>query len=313
MDDITASQDTVYAVAASADFAQGGACFVARTSGLYRSFDGGISWQFAYAELQLQADLVTSAVALSPDFPRDRTVFAGGSGGVLRSYDAGQSWHVSLLPSPPCVVSCLVFSPNYTLDGIVFAGALADGVYRSADRGQSWARWNFGLFDLRVLALTISTDFATDEALYAGTESGIYLSQNGGRSWRAVAFHDDLAPVLSLGFVHSHMLLAGTESHGLWRSADQGRTWQRCADEWMTESVNALIVSPAQDTRPPVLALASEGCFISEDGDTRWAAQGFADRPEAELTACAAPSGLMRGAAALVGLADGRAFWTSLL
>lgn len=221
MNDVTASQDTVYAVAASADFAQGGACFVARTSGLYCSFDSGVSWRSAYATLRPHANLVTSAVALSPDYPRDRTLFAGGSGGVLRSYDAGQSWHISTLPAPSCMVSCLVFSPGYALDGVVFAGTVADGVYRSADRGQNWARWNFGLFDLHVLALTLSVDFTTDETLYVGTETGVYLSRNGGRSWRVTAFPDDLAPILSLGAAYKGMLFAGTESNGLWRSVDR--------------------------------------------------------------------------------------------
>ena len=68
-------------------------------------------------------------------------------------------------------------------------------MYRSADRGQNWARWNFGLFDLRVLALAVSPDFSHDETVFAGTETGIYVSKSGGRSWRPLPFPDEAAPV----------------------------------------------------------------------------------------------------------------------
>ena len=151
--DETAIEDTVFALAASPDFAADRTVYAARATGLYRSTDGGASWQPAYGSLSLQSDLVTSAVAVSPDFVRDRTVFAGCSGGIVCSYDAGQTWHVITLPTPPSIVSCLAFSPTYADDGIAFLGTMEDGVYRSADRGQNWARWNFGLFDLACAGL----------------------------------------------------------------------------------------------------------------------------------------------------------------
>ena len=75
--DETAIEDTVFALAASPDFAADRTVYAARATGLYRSTDGGASWQPAYGSLSLQSDLVTSAVAVSPDFVRDRTVFAG--------------------------------------------------------------------------------------------------------------------------------------------------------------------------------------------------------------------------------------------
>ena len=39
------TQDLVYALAASPNFDQDGVCFAARRSGLYRSEDGGRTWQ----------------------------------------------------------------------------------------------------------------------------------------------------------------------------------------------------------------------------------------------------------------------------
>ena len=93
-------QDIVYALATSPDFTQG-VCFAARISGLYRSDDGGASWNFAFDSLELSEQLPATAVALSPDFENDHTVFAGAPGGVLHSVDEGKTWYVAMLPSPP--------------------------------------------------------------------------------------------------------------------------------------------------------------------------------------------------------------------
>jgi hypothetical protein len=58
--DETAIEDTVFALAASPDFAEDRTIYAARATGLYRSTDGGASWQPAYASLSMQSDLVTS-------------------------------------------------------------------------------------------------------------------------------------------------------------------------------------------------------------------------------------------------------------
>ena len=92
-------QDYVYALAPSPNFEQDALCFVGRQSGLYRSNDGGLSWDFAYDSLKLHEPLTTTSVVFSPDFMSDQSVFAGAPGGVLRSPDAGQTWQVALLGS----------------------------------------------------------------------------------------------------------------------------------------------------------------------------------------------------------------------
>lgn len=65
---------------------------------------------------------------------------------------------------------------------------MEDGIFRSANRGERWSPWNFGLLDLNVLALAISPCFESDETIFAGTESGIFRSTNGGRAWREADF-----------------------------------------------------------------------------------------------------------------------------
>jgi len=301
--------DVVYALVASPACDRDGVCFAARASGLYRSVDGGATWQPAYASLKLDSDLATPAVAVSPDFASDRTVFAGVAGAILRSHDAGQTWYASLLPSPPPVVSCLVTSPNYVQDGVIFAGTMEDGVFRSSDRGSLWVRWNFGLLDLHVLALALSPDFAQDETLFAGTESGIFRSTNGGRAWREVPFPTELAPVLSLAispaFRQDGLIMAGTDAHGLHVSRDRGKTWSRLGEGVLEGSVNAVLLAVDFPTTPRVLAVTSAGVFTSADGGMRWRALAVGLPEDATVVTVSAPLGLRPAAPLLLGLADG--------
>ncbi|MEJ5198595.1 MAG: hypothetical protein WHX53_06700 [Anaerolineae bacterium] len=301
--------DVVYALAASPAFDRDGICFAARGSGLYRSTDGGATWQLAYASLGLDEAVATPAVAISPDFPSDHTVFAGVAGAILRSYDGGQTWYVSSLPTPPPVVSCLAVSPDYVRDGVVFAGTMEDGVFRSSDRGDHWVRWNFGLLDLHVMALALSPAFAADETLFAGVESGIFRSTNGGRAWREVPFPTDLAPVLSLalspGFKQDGFLLAGTEEHGLWCSHDAGRSWSRLGEGMIEGSVNAILLAADFPRTPMILVVTSEGVRVSSDAGKTWD-EVVVDLPaDDSVVAVSAPLGLKPGAPLLLGLSAG--------
>jgi photosystem II stability/assembly factor-like uncharacterized protein len=303
------TQDIVYSLAVSPGFAQDGVCFAARPSGLYRSEDGGLTWQAAYASLQLEAPLTTPVVAMSPNFEVNRSVFAGVPGGVLRSMDGGQNWYIASFPPPPPFVSALVVSPNFAQDGTLLAGTLEDGVLRSGDRGEHWAAWNFGLLDLNVLCLAISPDFADDETLFAGTESGIFRSTNGGRAWREVDFSIEFAPVLSLalspGFATDGLLLAGTESYGLFCSRDRGSTWERLGEGTVTGAVNSILLAPQFPAKPDVLVLLEDALLVSRDGGRSWSDWKPNLSLQRGISCVAAPYGLDPGVPLLMGQIEG--------
>ena len=309
MTEETQFQDITYALAASPSFAQTGICFAARGSGLYRSEDGGETWLSAYGTLDLEAPLPTMAVAISPDFASDRTVFAGAPGGILRSFDGGNNWDVVQFPSPPPVISALVVSPNYARDGILLAGTVEDGVFSSSNRGGHWVAWNFGLLDQNTICMAISPGFANDETLFVGVDSGIFRSTNGGRAWREVDFSPDLAPVLSLalspGYAEDGILFAGTESHGLYRSGDRGRTWTRLGEKQIRDAVNAILLSPEFPEKADILVVLGNGLLLSRDGGQSWAEGGSGVEFGAGLSCVAAPQGVEPDASLLVGLIDG--------
>lgn len=299
--------NTVYALDTSPDFKRDGICFAASESGLYRSDDGGVTWQYAFESLQLEASPVTPAVAVSPSFANDKTVFAGVSGAVVRSIDGGRTWDVVVLPEPPPHVTALAVSPSFSNDGLVLAATLEDGVFRSADRGRHWTGWNFGLLDLSTLTLALSPGFESDETIFVGTETGIFRSTNGGRAWREVGFPTEYAPVLSLAlsphFADDGILFAGTESHGLFYSDDGGGSWLRRDGKKITESVNAVVLSPRYPDKPDVLLALSKQLLVSRDGGKSWI--DWRENGEfGTIVSVAAPDGLDRDAHLLVGLLD---------
>ena len=154
----------------------------------------------------------------------------------------------------------------------MLAGTLEDGVFASADRGVRWQPWNFGLFDLNVLCLALSPRWRQDETVYAGAETGVYRSGNGGRAWRFTGFPTEFAPVLCLALAVDQgsgaaLLYAGSEAHGVQVSCDHGESWQRLA---LDSAVNQLGVKCREDGGFVLYALVDEGLVCSEDGGKSW-------------------------------------------
>ncbi len=278
--------DFVYALAAI----PGGAWFAARESGLYRSIDDGASWHSLYRSFRLRAPLSTTALALSPDFERDMTLFAGVSGGILRSTDAGKDWDVSALPDPPPEISSLALSPTFSADGFALATSFASGVFYSTDGGASWLTGNFALLDFHVTTSAISPRFAEDRSVLIGTETGLFISINGGRSWDVADLPYVASPAVA--FSPDGVIYVGTDGDGLYRSRDQGATWSRCGLK------NTLVVSHIlAPTTGDLFVIAEKTLYRSSDAGTTWQALA--------LRAPAAAAVILDAGRLLIGYADG--------
>jgi photosystem II stability/assembly factor-like uncharacterized protein len=304
-------EDNIFQFATSESFSGslGSTCFMARTSGLYRSEDRGATWQSAYDSLLLQHPLLTTAVAISPDFEHDANVFVGVGGGILRSADGGRNWQIVRVPQPPPIISSLLVSPNYFHDGMIFAGTMEDGVLFSSDRGYSWSAWNFGLLDLNILCMALSPDFSNDETLFVGVQSGIFRSTNGGRAWREVNLSFGYDAVLSLaispGFAKDGILFAGTETQGLWQSTNGGESWQMIGDSVFINPVNGIWLSSELSDQLEILVLHG-GILLASSGDCHswhvWQAEQMKDKA---VTAVLAPLGFKPDRPMLLGFVTG--------
>jgi photosystem II stability/assembly factor-like uncharacterized protein len=181
----------VHAIALAPDFDQNGHALIATEegnfsngsyAGFYASTDGGNTWPYD----GLWSDCTSTpcwpttgySVAFSPAYATDKTAFIGtNSAGVWYTTQgiASSAWVKGSFPVTQTVNS-LAVSPAFSSDGQLWAGTTSAGVFTSIDRGKNWSPLNAGLAELRILALTTLSSFTPDKAIFAATDSGLWVN-----------------------------------------------------------------------------------------------------------------------------------------
>ena len=191
---------------------------VMSAAGVYRTRDGGASWEPANRGIQaayLPEDQrfpvfgqCVHKVAYHPDRPQ--RLFAQNHFGVYRSDDRGGSWTAIESGLPSNFGFSLVVHPhqpdtiyNFPLqaDAERFPPEAKCRVYRSENAGASWEPLSAGLpkdpYYAAVLRDAMVADSADPAGVYFGTRLGeVYASRDGGDGWSMIASH--LPDVLSL-------------------------------------------------------------------------------------------------------------------
>ena len=292
----------LWSLAISPNFAVDATLFAGTDgSGLFRSTDGGSSWQQVD---QAFASLIVPAIALSPSFASDSTVFAGifGAGaGLVRSLDGGDTWQQMTTTA----AVALALSPKFATDSTLFAD-FGDGVYRSTDGGLTWQKTSEGVAFTpptqglpppvgQEHAMAISPTYDADATIFSGMfGGGPFRSTDGGGTWQQVTqdLLDAWIPALAIspGFDTDSTVFAGT-SNGVFRSLNGGDTWQ---DRGIGEPPPPPPIPPAPDVNVRALAVSPEfevdatafagtngflghGVYRSTDGGLSWqgATQGL--------------------------------------
>ena len=287
------------ALAASAD---GRTLYAAayEPGGLARSTDSGHTWQ--------RVDIgshVPLSLAVAPDDAN--RVYVGLVDGALRSGDGGRTWaEVSALAGLP--VNAWLFAPH----GALYAGTSA-GLRISTDSGETWAS-PAGAPDSAVLCLLldpmdhqtlyVGTDTAGvyihDRAGWRGGGQGhvngmvgdpaagrvyivalhrLFYTADTGRTWQEIPGPPLSSSLLSLGLastVSGPILYAGAdEGQGLYRSSDEGITWQRLDERPVVgcsplcgSTVLSFLVDPTNPAH--ILVGADSGLFSTPDGGDSW-------------------------------------------
>lgn len=104
----------------------------------------------------------------------------------------------------------------------VFAGTAANGLYFSANNGDTWAQHTNGIpanAEVRALAQTVTT-------FYAGTSTGLYRSTDNGATWSRLTESLPANVAINALLADGPTVLAGTAEHGVLYSNDGGTRWQ---------------------------------------------------------------------------------------
>ena len=227
---------------------------------LYQSLDQGRTWT-PVAGLEDRPSALT--VAPSGD------LMVGQRGNIARSGYGSLTWTLcgGGLPTGATIVDITVSCPEDSKDGCTLYAVAGDGVYRSHDGGQTWARYDAGLGGPQVEALASGGS----GGVVAATQMGLYRRPAGVDAWEPVAPDFRYEHVYSLArHDASGMLYAGTQ-HGLLRSRDGGATWEDATSELTAHGVFGVMVDPA-DAQHLHIRLAYERIYESHDGGQTWAA-----------------------------------------
>ncbi len=155
--------------------AEGRSLFLGAHTGLFRSEDGGRSWQkVAVSEKHSHLDIM----AIASD-PRDARVLYVGTheAGVFKSTDGGRTWKEVNMGLRGLDVHGLAIDPNVSSKLHAAVREKGEGVYRSTDEGGKWVRVDDGPGgEVKVLSsVNISTGMG-GIFLYAGTAEGLQRS-----------------------------------------------------------------------------------------------------------------------------------------
>jgi photosystem II stability/assembly factor-like uncharacterized protein len=283
----------------SPDYADDGTIFSANWVRVVKSTDRGASWE----ELEVSAPppgetLRQFVLAVSQSYSSDRTVFAATrQGEVFRSEDAGEPGTWTRVGSFAERVRSLVLSPDYASDGMLYAGTAA-GVYTSTDRGSTWDAAGPRMetppqareIDPGAL-VAISPTYGADGTVFAGTDSGLFVTRDAGRSWSEItaapltATSRVEAIAVSPDYPNDQTVLVSTRDAGLLRSTDGGASFREVGTQ-LFES-NHLVADFSNPTSAPIqfsptfatdrtiFAYAQTDVVRSTDGGDSWEVLGL--------------------------------------
>jgi len=272
----------------------------AASGGVWKSTDGGNRWS------PISDDIPVAAIGALAVTPSNPGIVWAGTGeawairdvdmmgdGIYKSVDAGKTWvHMGLDETGR--IGRIVVHP--TNPDIVFAAALGRltgpqqerGVYRSQDGGKTWSRVLF--VDPNTGCSGLAMDPNNPQVLFAGMwqvemhtyamfsggpGSGLYVSRDGGTTWKKLEGRGLPKPPLGKIDVavaakdskRVYALIQTADQGSIWRSDDGGESWK--VGSWQRALIGRagyyirLAVSPVN---PDEVLVANSSFHQSVDG-----------------------------------------------
>lgn len=237
------------------------------------------------------------------------TYFMGTTGGGLwKTEDIGVTWKncsdgffktgsvgaVSVSESKPNII--YVGMGEHAPRGVMTHHG--DGMYKSIDTGKTWIRTGLESTQhiARVLIHPENADtvlVAAQGALYSPSkERGIFLTKDGGKTWKNVLFINERTGCAELSMDHENpkiiyaamwehgrkpwQVISGGSGSGLYKSADGGETWTKLKNG-LPEKMGKMSVAVCRSNSKKVYALIESdseaeagGLFVSDDGGENW-------------------------------------------
>lgn len=206
--------------------------------------------------------------ALAADPADARILYASGpGGGLLRSADGGQRWQRLNQKGPDAFTK---LAPGPAKSGRLYG--VADALYRSNDGGRTWQR--AGAVPGKLISFAAS---ARDPLrLYAGTETGLVVSKDGGAHWEPGTMYRIPVSMLSTG--GDGVLYSFHYGQGLLRAQEPRLAWTLLGNGFGAQAIMNL----ARDGKRLYASTNVGKLFVSTDPGRDWQPLGAVRGPATE-------------------------------
>ena len=148
-------------------------------------------------------------------------IWTGSDDGLVHvTRDNGKTWN-NVTPSglSETLINCIEVSPHDKATAYIATtrykfNDLTPAIYKTTDYGKTWTNLSSGI-PYGAYTRCVREDDLQKDLLYAGTETGFYVSYNGGRSWKQQQLNLPVTPITDL-MVHKGNLIASTMGRAFW-------------------------------------------------------------------------------------------------
>ena len=149
-------------------------------------------------------------------------IYTGSDDGLIHiTKDGGKSWKNVTPPGMPkwTMINSIEIDP-FNKGGMLFAGTrykLGDYqpyLYKTSDYGVTWTKITSGIANDHFTRV-LRADPERQGLLYAGTETGMYISFDNGLSWKPFQMNLPIVPITDLT-IKNNNLIAATQGRGFW-------------------------------------------------------------------------------------------------
>jgi photosystem II stability/assembly factor-like uncharacterized protein len=202
------------------------------TQCLMRTTDGGVNWESMSPDLtgmlpreqNQNADGAAASAAITTIAPspiKAGVIWIGTTNGRIRlTTDGGSTWADATPPvlvSQPGVTPILEasrFEEGEAYAPVTITADPHSRLYRTTDFGKTWHAISEGLPGSEIVRV-VREDPVRKGLLYAGTDTGVFISFDDGAHWQSLQLNLPTASVRDLN-VHGNDLVAGTFGRSLW-------------------------------------------------------------------------------------------------
>ena len=206
---------------------------------LFKTVDGGDSWEVISPDLTKNDDAkhdmgsepftneaaggeVYNTIMYAVESQHeDGTIWTGSDDGLIHiTRDGGTNWkNVTPRGMDEGMVNAIEISPhNPGTAYVAFTkykfGDLSPYIYKTTNYGSTWTQKSKGILD-DAFVRVVREDPAQKDLLYAGTETGLYLSMNGGKLWTSFQLNLPTVPITDLT-IRNNDLIASTQGRAFW-------------------------------------------------------------------------------------------------